>query len=78
MSKSSPLIIASMHRSGSSLVASLLQSASLQIGERLMELARDNNIKGFFENLDFVEFHMELLSLSRTRSNFVKKRVQLP
>ncbi|WP_019498098.1 sulfotransferase [Pseudanabaena sp. PCC 6802] len=61
MSKSSPLIIASMHRSGSSLVASLLQSAGLQIGERLMEAARDNNIKGFFENLDFVEFHMELL-----------------
>jgi hypothetical protein len=61
MLKSSPLIIVSMHRSGSSLVASLLQSAGLQIGERLMASARDNNVKGFFENLDFVEFHRDLL-----------------
>jgi uncharacterized LabA/DUF88 family protein len=60
MLKSSPLIIVSMHRSGSSLVASLLQSAGLQIGERLAE-AKDNNVRVFFENLDFVEFHRDLL-----------------
>jgi hypothetical protein len=61
MSKSSISIVASMHRSGSSLTASLLQSAGLHIGRRLMEPAPGNNDKGFFENLDFFEFHMEIL-----------------
>ena len=54
------LILTGMHRSGTSLTASLLQSAGLDIGERLMgdDLG---NVKGHFENLDFVEFHQDLL-----------------
>ncbi|HEY9809670.1 MAG TPA: DUF6270 domain-containing protein [Halomicronema sp.] len=57
---SKTLIIASMHRSGSSLTASLLQSAGLNIGERLLK-AYPSNIKGHFENLDFFEFHRAVL-----------------
>jgi hypothetical protein len=54
------LIIASMHRSGSSLTASLLQSAGLHIGRRLMG-AGEANIKGHFENLDLWSFHQKVL-----------------
>ena len=54
------LIITSMHRSGSSLTASLLQSAGLHIGRRLMEGA-ETNPKGHFENLDFWNFHQQVL-----------------
>ena len=55
-SKKSVLIIAGMHRSGTSLVASLLQSAGVDIGERLMG-GGEGNKKGYFEDFDFVEFH---------------------
>ena len=54
------LIITSMHRSGSSLTASLLQSAGLHIGRRLMGAA-EGNIKGHFENLDFWSLHQKVL-----------------
>jgi peptidoglycan hydrolase CwlO-like protein len=58
--KSSTLIISSMHRSGSSLTASLLQSAGLHIGRQLLG-ADSVNIKGHFENIDFYEFHRAVL-----------------
>ena len=54
--KSSIFIITGMHRSGTSLTASLMQNAGVHIGERLMD-ATPNNSKGHFENLDFVGFH---------------------
>ena len=59
-SKQPVLIIAGMHRSGTSLTASLLQSAGLDIGQRLLE-GNSSNIKGHFENLDFFNFHREAL-----------------
>ncbi|MCT7989012.1 chromosome partitioning protein ParA [Laspinema olomoucense] len=57
---STVLIIASMHRSGSSLTASLLQSAGLHIGRRLMP-PNKGNLTGYFENNDFYEFHRRVL-----------------
>ena len=56
----SPLIITSMHRSGSSLTASLLQSAGLHVGRQLMA-GNQSNVKGYFENLDFLDFHKAVL-----------------
>ncbi|MEG5032843.1 chromosome partitioning protein ParA, partial [Microcoleus sp. AT3-D2] len=53
-------MIISMHRSGSSLTASLLQSAGLHIGRKLLG-ADSVNIKGHFENIDFYEFHRAVL-----------------
>ncbi len=54
------IIMTGMHRSGTSLTASLLQSAGVNIGDRLM--AEDTgNAKGHFEDLDFVEFHQNVL-----------------
>lgn len=57
------LIITGMHRSGTSLVASLLESAGLDIGEKLVG-ANEANVKGHFENVDFVEFHESILYAS--------------
>lgn len=54
------LIITGMHRSGTSLTSSLLESAGLDIGKRLMG-SYVGNLKGHFENLDFVEFHESVL-----------------
>ncbi len=51
-------IITGMHRSGTSLTASILQSAGVHIGRRLMD-STEFNQKGYFENLDFFEFHLD-------------------
>ena len=56
----SVIIMTGMHRSGTSLTASLLQSAGVQIGDRLMG-GDTGNDKGHFEDLDFVEFHQNVL-----------------
>lgn len=50
-----------MHRSGTSLTASLLQGAGLFIGPRLMGPYQGNE-KGHFEDLDFFEFHKRALT----------------
>ncbi len=55
-------IIAGMHRSGTSLTSSLMESAGVNVGMRLMG-ALPSNPKGHFENLDFVEFHERALQL---------------
>ena len=56
----SVVIMAGMHRSGTSLTASLLQSAGIYIGDRLMGI-NTGNAKGHFEDLDFVDFHQSVL-----------------
>uniref|UniRef100_A0ACD5GVA3 Sulfotransferase family protein n=1 Tax=Desertifilum tharense IPPAS B-1220 TaxID=1781255 RepID=A0ACD5GVA3_9CYAN len=49
-----------MHRSGTSLTASLLQDIGVDLGDRLV--GEDvGNEKGHFEDLDFVEFHKNVL-----------------
>jgi hypothetical protein len=54
------LIIAGMHRSGTSLTASLLQQAGLDVGASLVGSAKGNP-KGHFENVEFMEFHRSVL-----------------
>ena len=49
-----------MHRSGTSLVSSLLQRAGIHIGEKLIA-ANSANPRGYFEDVDFYEFHENLL-----------------
>jgi DNA repair exonuclease SbcCD ATPase subunit len=58
--KSSVLILTGMHRSGTSVATALLQSSGLHIGRRLIE-GNQYNLKGYFENLDFVNFHKTVL-----------------
>ncbi|MDZ4835089.1 MAG: sulfotransferase [Candidatus Melainabacteria bacterium] len=68
------LILAGMHRSGTSFVSSRLQDAGLDMGERLLPGA-DANIKGFFENMDFVELHESILaSLEIDKRGWTLKR----
>ncbi|GAB4226970.1 MAG: hypothetical protein Kow0049_06660 [Stanieria sp.] len=61
-SNQSVLILTGMHRSGTSLTASLLQSAGVNFGKRLMGSEfGEGNPKGHYEDLDFVEFHQNVL-----------------
>jgi O-antigen biosynthesis protein len=53
-------ILAGMHRSGTSLTSSLMESAGINVGERLIG-ATPANPKGHFENWDFVDFHVNVL-----------------
>ncbi|MEM1169434.1 MAG: glycosyltransferase, partial [Cyanobacteria bacterium P01_H01_bin.35] len=53
-------IITGMHRSGTSLTASLFQSIGVNIGEKLVG-AEYGNIRGHFEDIDFVELHKGIL-----------------
>jgi len=57
---SPPLIVAGMHRSGTSLTAATLQSAGLFLGDRLLPSGR-GNARGHFENLDILHFHEQVL-----------------
>ena len=50
-----PLVVIGMHRSGTSLAASLLENSGLDIGDRLME-GNWSNPRGHFEDMDFIEF----------------------
>src|SRR6187402_1642015 len=54
------IIITGMHRSGTSLVSSLLQRSGVHIGDRLIT-ANSANPRGYFEDVDFYEFHEHLL-----------------
>lgn len=60
MNNPTAVVITGMHRSGTSLTTSLLQSAGLFVGDRLLGINLSNP-KGHFEDLDFVEFHQSLL-----------------
>jgi len=55
-----PVVVAGMHRSGTSLVASILSSLGVDMGER--QLAADrHNPRGYFEDLDFLTLNREML-----------------
>jgi Sulfotransferase family len=59
----SPLIVTGMHRSGTSLTASFLQTLGVNVGDRLYEADRANQ-KGYFEDVDFLEFQRHVLQAS--------------
>jgi hypothetical protein len=58
-----PVVIVGMHRSGTSMVAKLLQQAGLNLGEEaaLMPPAAENP-EGFYEHLEFVRLNDEVLN----------------
>ncbi len=58
-----PLIVTGMHRSGTSLIASLMKVIGVELGDRLYQ-ADCFNVKGYFEDLDFLEFQRSLLQES--------------
>lgn len=54
------LIIAGMHRSGTSLITHWLHRCGLQVGETLVE-ASNANKEGHFEDREFLKLHEEIL-----------------
>jgi hypothetical protein len=58
--KRSPIIVAGMHRSGTSLVASILAASGVDMGDRLLAADR-NNPRGYFEDLEILELQREML-----------------
>lgn len=56
----SVVIVAGMHRSGTSLVASMLACLGISMGERQLP-ADGNNQHGYFEDLDFLALHRRML-----------------
>lgn len=59
------LLILGMHRSGTSLFTNWLHDCGLHVGERLLG-KMDSNKKGHFEDLDFMEFHREVIDENHT------------
>jgi hypothetical protein len=57
------MIVTGMHRSGTSLIASLIKVIGVELGDRLYQ-ADCFNVKGYFEDLDFLEFQRSLLQES--------------
>jgi GT2 family glycosyltransferase/glycosyltransferase involved in cell wall biosynthesis len=55
-----PLIVTGMHRSGTSLVASLLAAWHVRMGDHLLP-ADAGNPAGYFEDVDFLELNRRLL-----------------
>jgi hypothetical protein len=62
---SQPVAIVGMHRSGTSMVAKLLQQAGLNLGDEtdLMPPAEENP-EGFYEHLEFVRLNDEVLNVA--------------
>ena len=60
---SNVLIILGMHRSGTSLTANWLNRCGLNVGDNL-EVGNFSNVKGHFEDIDFLELHEALLDES--------------
>src|SRR5215813_12182654 len=61
--KSSPIVIAGMHRSGTSLIAGMLRQCGLYLGEpnEFIE-SRSDNPDGFWENERFLQVNEDILS----------------
>ncbi|MEM7349923.1 MAG: sulfotransferase [Acidobacteriota bacterium] len=60
MAESRVLVITGMHRSGTSLVASILQQAGVMLGEKLLR-PNEGNPRGYFEDKELFDFHERLL-----------------
>lgn len=58
-----PVIVIGMHRSGTSLLASIIEAAGVKIGEHMVPASQFNS-PGYFEDLDFVNLNKALLRAS--------------
>jgi GT2 family glycosyltransferase len=59
--QSSPVVVAGMHRSGTSLLASILSALSIDMGPALLP-ADSNNVRGYFEDVEFLQLQRAILS----------------
>ena len=56
-----PLVVAGMHRSGTSMIASILSAAGVAMGDALLEADRANPL-GYFEDTAFLSLHQRMLT----------------
>ena len=70
------LVITGMHRSGTSLMASLLQHAGVHVGDDLLGNEFPGNPRGHFEDRSFLDLHEDVLS-ARGLSSFVEPGTSL-
>src|SRR5215471_3410258 len=56
-----PVILTGMHRSGTSMVASMLSALSIDMGQQLLP-ADPNNVRGYFEDVEFLELQRRMLT----------------
>jgi hypothetical protein len=68
MKKNNILIIAGMHRSGTSLVSHWLNRCGLHLGEVLLA-GNIGNVEGHFEDVDFYRFHKDVLASQELSRN---------
>lgn len=69
MTSNSPVIILGMHRSGTSLLANLMQAIGVFMGDHLLA-GRNDNPRGFFEDEAVLSFQVQLLSRIRSEHRF--------
>ncbi len=55
-----PLVVAGMHRSGTSLMTAVVGALGVDLGDRLLD-GDIHNAKGYFEDVDFLEFQRKIL-----------------
>ncbi|OOQ59446.1 sulfotransferase [Mucilaginibacter pedocola] len=73
---SNTLIIAGMHRSGTSLISQWLNKCGLNLGNMLLG-ATPSNRDGHFEDVDFYRFHMDVLASNNlSQVGFITKPVK--
>lgn len=63
------ICITGMHRSGTSLTASWLQACGLKVDSGRLMGSDVGNVKGHFEDEDFVDFHSKILRDNISQSN---------
>jgi hypothetical protein len=77
MVKNKILVVAGMHRSGTSVVTQWLKKCGLNVGDELMG-AGTGNEQGHFEDVDFLRAHQSLLRSHRlTDTGFTEAVMQL-
>jgi hypothetical protein len=59
----SPVIVTGMHRSGTSMVAAIMSALSIDMGQELLQ-ADSNNVRGYFEDVEFQQLQRTILSES--------------
>src|ERR1051326_73967 len=61
MSSQGPIVVAGMHRSGTSLISSVLAAMHIDMGHDSL-VADRNNVRGYFEDIEFLELHRRILN----------------
>lgn len=70
-----PIILLGMHRSGTSLFSSWLNKCGVHMGDNMMG-SGIGNVKGHFEDIDFYNFHVDILTKNNV-NYLIKNNVKL-